>query len=206
MKTKQKGNLHLGSNVVELLLPQRRPFLMVDFIESFTPGAQPELEAGRHISANEAIFGGHFPAMHIWPGTFTIEGLGQTSALLMAILILHRTADAAGDDPQAKLGELRNLHLGYRLHPGHRAEQSAAFLTYLRSGSASLAIGGSVDMKFLRPVFAGQRLDYRSRLIGELDNMMRFACEASVDGTLVASGMLSGALIDAMPVPAPRLP
>jgi 3-hydroxymyristoyl/3-hydroxydecanoyl-(acyl carrier protein) dehydratase len=62
-------------------------------------------------------------------------------------------------------------------------------------------MGGSVEVKFLRPVFAGQRLDYRSSLLGEMGDMMRFAVEASVDDVPVARGTMSGAR-----VPSPQLP
>src|SRR6185436_1395713 len=93
MTSSANSRLRLGSNVVELLLPQKRPFLMVDFVSAFRSTPVPALESGRHVSANETFFDGHFPGMHIWPGTLTIEGLGQTSALLMSILAMRRLAE-----------------------------------------------------------------------------------------------------------------
>ena len=194
-----QGNLRLGSNVVELLLPQSRPFLMVDFVDSFHADPAPTLDAGRHISANEAYFDGHFPGMHIWPGTLTIEGMGQTSALLMTVLMMRRAAAAEGADPELAMSRLRNLDLGYRMHPGHRADDAADLLQRMRAEPPWLAIGASIEVKFLRPVFAGQRLDYRSRLTGEVGNMMRFDVEAVVDGTPVAKGTLSGARVSRPP-------
>lgn len=194
-----QGNLRLGSNVVELLLPQSRPFLMVDFVDSFHADPAPTLYAGRHISANESFFDGHFPGMHIWPGTLTIEGMGQTSALLMAILMMRRAAEAEGRDAEIALSGLRNLDMGYRMHPGHRKHDAAELLQRMRAEPPWLAIGASIEVKFLRPVFAGQRLDYRSRLTAEVGNMMRFAVEAVVDGTPVAQGALSGARVTRPP-------
>lgn len=193
------GNLRFGSNVIGLLLPQSRPFLMVDFVDSFHAEPAPTLDAGRHISANEPVFDGHFPGMHIWPGTLTIEGMGQTSALLMAILMMRRAAEAEGLDPAAVLAGLRNLDMGYRLHPGHRRDEAAEMLRRLRAEPPWLAIGASVEVKFLRPVFAGQRLDFRSRLTAEVGNMMRFAVEAVVEGTPVAQGTLGGARVNRPP-------
>ena len=190
-----QGNLRLGSNVVELLLPQSRPFLMVDFVDSFHADPAPTLDAGRHISANEAYFDGHFPGMHIWPGTLTIEGMGQTSALLMTILLMRRAMVAEGADPELAMAGLRNLDMGYRMHAGHRPDDAARLIARLRSEPPWLAIGASIEVKFMRPVFAGQRLDYRSRLVAEVGNMMRFDVEAVVDGTPVAKGTLSGARV-----------
>lgn len=199
MKTSSKGNLRLGSNVIELLLPQKRPFLMVDFVSAFHAAPAPMLEAGRHVTANEAYFDGHFPGMHVWPGTLTIEGLGQSSALLMGILAMRRTAEEAGIDPDIVLSRLRNLDLGFRMHPGHRADDAIDLVQRIRSEPPWLAIGASVEIKFLNPVFAGQRLDYQTTLSGEVGNMMRFEVEASVDGTPVVSGTLTGARVARSP-------
>lgn len=188
-------DLRLGSNLVELLLPQKRPFLMVDAVRGFTPSPKPVLEASRQISANELYFDGHFPGMHVWPGTLTIEGLGQTSALLMGIIAMRRVAEADGLDPDVVLARLNNLDRGFRMHPGHDAKDALDLVHRIRSEPPWLAIGASVDVKFLRPVFAGQRLDYVSELAGEVSNMMRFDVEALVDGTPVVSGTLTGARI-----------
>jgi 3-hydroxyacyl-[acyl-carrier-protein] dehydratase len=201
----KRGNLRLGSNVVELLLPQKRPFLMVDFTDSWKALPRPMLTAGRHITANDPVFAGHFPALHTWPGTHTIEGLGQTSALLMAILLMRRAMEAEDIDPDVVLGRLKQVDMGYRLHPGYRQEEARQLLDRLAAMPPALALGGSVEMRFLQPVFAGCRLDYRSTLLGEIGDLMRFDVEATVDGAVVAKGTMSGArvLLSQAPV---RLP
>lgn len=195
MTPTNKGNLRLGSNVVELLLPQRRPFLMVDCVGAFHQQPAPLIEASRHISANEAYFDGHFPGLHVWPGTLTIEGLGQTATILMMLLAIRRATQDLGSDPEAALEELRNLERGFRLHPGYRAADAPALIERLRPLQTFLAVGASADMKFLRPVFAGQRLDYRVVLTEDFGDKVRFEVEASVDGAPVASGILVGARI-----------
>ena len=124
------GALQLGSNVVELLLPQRRPMLMVDRVEVFEAGPPPTLHASRHISANEIFFDGHFPGMHLWPGCLTIEGMGQTGVLLVVVLAIRDGMAVAGEDPDRGLDALRNLDLGYRMHPGYRPDDAARFRFY----------------------------------------------------------------------------
>jgi len=195
MNPNKSGNLKLGSNVVEILLPHRRPFLMVDFVQTFLSGPPPIVEAGRHITANDPIFAGHFPGLHLWPGAFTIEGLGQTSVLLLAILQLQRAAEAEGNDPGTALNELRNLDLGFRLQPGYRPDESLELVRKVRSARSQIAIGTSVQMKFMHPVFAGQQLDYRVMLTGLHDAGMRFDAEARVEGVVVASGIMMGAAV-----------
>lgn len=193
MSREAKGNLRLGSNVIELLLPQKRPFLMVDGVQAFHAGPRPSLQSCRHITSNETYFDGHFPGLHLWPGTLTIEGMGQSSALLMAILAMRREAEQSGLDADSMLGRLRNLDLGFRMHPGHKPDDADDLMRRIRSEPPWLAIGASVDVKFLKPVFAGQRLDFRTTLSGEVGNMMRFEVEAAVDDVPVAAGVMTGA-------------
>ena len=130
---KKPGTLRLGSNVVELLLPHRRPFLLVDAIYAYEREPMPRLLAGRLITANEDIFRGHFPSLHLWPGTYTQEGLGQSCYLLGGLIGLQKGWTALGEDPEDVLKELRNLELGFRLQAGYRPEASTRLLERLRS-------------------------------------------------------------------------
>jgi 3-hydroxymyristoyl/3-hydroxydecanoyl-(acyl carrier protein) dehydratase len=195
MRSPSKGNLRLGSNVVELLLPQRRPFLMVDFVRAYRPEPVPVMEAGRHISANESYFAGHFPGLYIWPGSLTIEGLGQTAALLMLVHGMRRDVEREGGDPDTVLRALEDLERGFTLHPGYKGDGLSQFLTRLRRHAGQLAVGAAVEMKFRQPVFAGQRLDYRVQWTEDFGDMVRVEAEASVGGAVVASGSLTGARI-----------
>ena len=170
--------------------------LMVDFVTSFTPGAVPILEAGRHVSLNETIFEGHFPGLPIWPGALTIEGLGQTATLLRAIATAYRHFERSGRDPDEALEAFRNLDRGARMHPGYRADEARAFVRALREHAPRLAVGASVEMKFVQPVFAGCRLDYRAEWTDDLGDLMRFSVEASVEGRTVAKGTITGANVD----------
>lgn len=186
------GGLSFGSNVVELLLPQRRPMLMVDRVDAFAVEPSPTLTASRYVSANEIFFEGHLPGLHLWPGCLTIEGMGQTGQLLVAILAVRRAMVDGGRPADAALEALANLDLGFRLHPGYRADDAAAFLAGLRGLGPSLGLAAAVDVKLVHPVFAGQRLDYRATLVGELGDMVRLDVEASVGKATVAHGAMTG--------------
>jgi 3-hydroxyacyl-[acyl-carrier-protein] dehydratase len=189
------GALALGSNVVELLLPQRRPMLMVDRIEAFEAAPRPALEASRHVSANELFFEGHFPGLHLWPGCLTIEGMGQTAQLLVAVLAIRALHAEAGGEAGDALAALANLERGFTLHPAYDAARGEDFLRRRRElGGPSLALGAAVDVKLLGPVFAGQKLDYRAELEAEHGDLMRFRVEAATGGVPVARGTMTGSL------------
>ncbi len=193
MKVRGKRNLKLGSNVIQMLLPHRKPFLMVDTIESYERTPTPFLHASRSISSNEDVFTGHFPQLHLWPGVYTIEGLGQSSNLLMILLGLQKIFEEQGKDPEEALKALRNLELGFKLLPGVQLKKNENQFKQLKKENVPIAVSGSVDMKFLHPVFAGQRLDYLVTLTHELSKISRFDVEAQVSGKTVARGFMTGA-------------
>lgn len=193
MKRAGGGELRLGAGVVELLVRQRRPLLMVDFVAAFERQPVPRLRAGRHVTMNEAFFDGHFPDVPIWPGALTMEGLGQSCTILTVLTVLCRTAEAEGHDPGTILDALRNLDRGYRLHPGYRPDDLPPLLDRLRSGDLPLTVGAAVELKFLQPVVPGCRLDYEVAWEETFGDLLRFAVEAAVDGTPVARGTLTGA-------------
>jgi len=185
--------LQFGSNVIELILPQRRPMLMVDQVTGFRATPKPRLEASRYISANEIFFAGHFPGLHLWPGCLTIEGMGQTSALLVALMAIRDGFTKSGRTPDDALDALRNLDLGFRMHPGFRQANAETFLAEMKKHRAAVSVGAAVDVKLLKPVYAGQRLDYVATIEHNVGELMRFGVEASVNGAAVASGTMTGA-------------
>ncbi len=200
---KQLTPLSLGADVVSRLLPHRRPFLMVDAVEAYARAPRPALRAARSISANEPIFEGHFPGLALWPGVYTIEGMGQTCNLLRILIELERGFVAAGREADEVTRSLENLELGYRFHPGFRPDSSARLAEVLRSdlGEPMTRIGVSVavDVKLLHPVFAGERLVYTVTQTHVVDDFIRFDVLAEVGGRAVARGTMSGAMGASLP-------
>jgi 3-hydroxyacyl-[acyl-carrier-protein] dehydratase len=193
-----KRELSLGPAVVQRLLPHRRPFLMVDTIESYERGSRPTMTASRHISANEQVFDGHFPGLPLWPGVYTIEGLGQTGNLLAIVEYIERGLVERAIEPDSLLDALCNFELGARLHPGHRptidVELERMLTTALPTPASSLGVSARVDVKLMAPVFAGQKLDYEVQRTHFIDSMLRFNVRATVAGREVAKGVMVAAL------------
>jgi 3-hydroxyacyl-[acyl-carrier-protein] dehydratase len=186
--------LELGPDVVQRLLPHRRPLLLVDRILGFEPDSErPALWATRHISANEEVFAGHFPDLHLWPGIYTVEGLGQSCHLLQALLELRQICGERGLSFDGVLRALQSLELGYRLKPTPAAE-TARVLAELGDPPRRVGLSAGIEMRFLEPVFAGQCLKYHVVHTHAVERFIRFEVQASVDQRCVARGVLTGAL------------
>lgn len=188
--TERPSRLELGAQVVELLLPHSPPLLMVDRVVAFSGGPRPSLIATRCISANEPALAGHFRSLKIWPGIFTIEGMGQSCQLLMTIDAIADRFVAEGSTDGDALAALRNLDAGYRLEPGYRAAEGEALLQRLKATAGDLGLSASVDVRFLRPVFPGCRLEYRVSRTHDAQGVLRFDVEAVVGGGVVARGRM----------------
>lgn len=191
-----KQELRLGPDVVMRLIPHRRPFLMVDNVEAYERGDKPRLWASRLVTANEPVFEGHFPALCLWPGVYTIEGMGQASNLLALVHFVERALCAQGQPEELFVDGLRNFELGARLHPGFRpalAQQIDALLSQaLPTPASRMGLSAAVDVKLIAPVFAGQRIDYLVTLTHTLDRLLRFDVRAEVAGREVARGVMKG--------------
>jgi 3-hydroxyacyl-[acyl-carrier-protein] dehydratase len=193
--------LDLGPDVIERLIPHRRPFVMVDRVRAYARTPSPTLRAQRHVSANEPVFDGHFPGLHLWPGVYTIEGLGQATNLLFVLEAILREYEGRGLTMADALEDFRHLEQSRRLSPGHRPERAKAALDRLSQKALDVrgAMAAAVDIKLLRPVFAGQTLDYEVTLTHVVDALTRCEVVASVDGHEVAKGVLKGAVGVPMP-------
>lgn len=197
-KPREEHRLEIGPDVIERLIPHRRPLIMVDRVRGFENGERPTLWASRHISANEPVFDGHFPGLHLWPNIYTQEGLGQCTLLLEVLLWLVERAEGHGGDVGAVCEALANLERGHRLHGSFDPEPSRLLETI--GGAPPLGLSGSVQMRFVEPVFAGQMLEYCVRRTQRVEERIaRTEVEACVDGRLVAEGVLVG-MVSELPV------
>jgi 3-hydroxyacyl-[acyl-carrier-protein] dehydratase len=192
-----RENRGFGSDVVQLLIPHRRPFLMVDRVDTWALEPVAELRASRHVSANELVFDGHFPGWGLWPGVYTIEGMGQSCMLLA---VLKRICEAAlerglsSDDVSAAA---RELDRGFHLAPGVRPGLLDRLVESIGSPRTRIGMASTIDVKLLHPVFAGQRLDYNVCLTHDEGTVMRFDVEAAVEGRPVARGTIGSAFVEA---------
>lgn len=65
---------------IKKYLPHRYPFLLVDRVVELIENES--IVAYKNVSANEAVFNGHFPQAPIFPGVLIIEAMAQASGIL----------------------------------------------------------------------------------------------------------------------------
>ncbi len=192
-----RRDLDLGPEVIRLLLPHRRPLLLVDTVTGFAPAPTPTLLARKLVSTSEPVFDGHFPGLPLWPGVYTIEALAQTAVLLFRLLELGSA------DPEGTLRDLEALAALQRMQPGPDPSRALALRERLAEMPA-FGVLSAVDLKLTAPVFAGDVLDLRATLGAGYGGSHRVEVEAGVGRRTVARGTLTVA-VRAMPEGAPEL-
>ncbi len=191
--------LKLGADTVTMLLPHRRPFLFLDGIDGFLREPQPMLTGFKQVSSNEPVFEGHFPGLSLWPGVYTIEGLGQAVNALLVILAIVHGFERHGLGEAEALEALRALDARRRLGRRAPSEVEQRLVAQLGEPSDRVGLAGALDMKLIEPVFAGSTIAYRVTLTHVLQNARRFDVVASVRERPVARGTLTSALPASFP-------
>lgn len=153
------------------------PLALVDRITGFTNATRPELRGLKNVSINEPYFRGHFKSYPVMPGNMIAECLGQLSGYLHSFLkyaeILEKEKGLSIDDGTILFPEiLQNLELVSHLR------------TSYRGGLASH------NVKYRQPVFPGDQLCLKTRLVFQDRGFFHHAVEATVDAALVASGTI----------------
>jgi 3-hydroxymyristoyl/3-hydroxydecanoyl-(acyl carrier protein) dehydratase len=173
--------------------------LFVDFVTGYERTPRPSLRAGRHISANDPTFAGHFPELGIWPGIYTVEGLNQACNLLATISAIQKEWEGKGRDPAEVLEGLRQIDQVYELKPSLRSDSAKELLEALQSTGRTMGLSVGIDVRFTSPVFPGSRLDYVVLETHAREAAMIYEVEALVEGSVVAKGKLT--LSQGRPIP-----
>lgn len=191
--------LKLGADTVTHLLPHRRPFLFLDGIHAFAREPRPTLTGHKQVSINEPVFDGHFPGLSLWPGVYTIEGLGQTVNALLVLLAIVEGFERRARTAAEALEALRAIDARHRLRGRTPTEAELGLVQHLGQPSDRVGLAGAIDVKLTEPVFAGSTLQYRVVLTHSLSNARRFDVLATVDDRPVAQGSITSALPAAFP-------
>ena len=107
--------MELDANQIQEILPHRPPFLLVDKITDYQPGAWAK--GIKAVTVNEPFFAGHFPQYHVMPGVLILEALAQVGAV--AILSLPENQGKI-----AFFGGIKNARFKKQVRPGDVLELS----------------------------------------------------------------------------------
>ena len=130
--------MELNIEQIKEIIPHRPPFLLVDKITDFEPGAWAK--GIKAVTVNEPFFAGHFPEYHVMPGVLILEALAQVGAV--AILSLPEYKGKI-----AFFGGIKNARFKKQVRPGDVLELSCE-LTQRRGsvgfGKAVAKVDGKV--------------------------------------------------------------
>ena len=76
----------LGIEHINLLIPHRYPFLLVDRILDWEAEPERVIRAVKNVSVNEHFFQWHFPDHPVMPGVLIVEAMAQAAGALGAIM------------------------------------------------------------------------------------------------------------------------
>ena len=167
----------IGADVIEHLIPERHPMIMVDRVIDYQSSPRLQLSAERYVSANEPVFVGHFPNLKLWPGVHTIEGLRQCCVLLDVIRQLEKVEMLEG------LLELQRHHM---LQPQVDKALCQQVLDALQKICQLEQTPLRLRVKLLAPVFAGCIITYQA--YQNNSDTYCWSVKAEVNGQSVAKG------------------
>lgn len=179
--------------IIEHFLPHRPPFLMIESISGYIGGDIPALSAERPICRTEPIFSGAAPPFY-WPSVYIIEGLSQCCYLLSFLWIYEGRygANVLGEESiSAVLTNTENADGIYTLE-----QLSEIFGGSIMNAAFRIGMLASVDVEVVGRVRAGELVEYKVERTHMLENLFRFAVQASVETEVVAHGTIVGAQLE----------
>lgn len=131
--------LSCNRHTIEKIIPQREPILLVDALTGL------DLEEGaisgvRNINPADPVFKGHFPDYPVYPGSYTLEMIGQLS-LCLHYFLERKTMEVADDAAfvSALATRIWGAYFLEPILPGAKVELLAKKVDY--SGYLATAIG-----------------------------------------------------------------
>lgn len=118
--------LPLNIEQIKELLPHRYPFLLLDRVTAYDNGVS--IKGYKNVSANEALFQGHFPDNAIFPGVLICEALAQLTAVYGFLSTGHRPSEGY----LYLFAGLDNVKFKRQVVPGDRLDLEVEFVNQRR--------------------------------------------------------------------------
>lgn len=176
--------------LIELLLPHRSPFLMVDLITSYRGGKNPALHAIYTLKENDRLYFNNESNGH-WPSMYIIEGLGQACNLLIVIAALEKGLMEAGLKINS-MGEILNSLVDEE--PDEKTRVLKGFLHQrLLETYSNVGFLGSADVEITGRARQGQMISYEVQQNLAFGTLFHSSVRAYTNDNLIARGKLVSA-------------
>jgi len=103
-----------GPQEIESIIPHRSPLRLVDRLIGFDL-ARGRIAGERYMDPNDPVFIGHFPGAPLYPGTLSVEAIGQLGLCMYYFLTKNTTE--LGDDAQPVTVRATKIAASYFLQP-----------------------------------------------------------------------------------------
>jgi 3-hydroxyacyl-[acyl-carrier-protein] dehydratase len=131
--------LECGKDQIKRIIPQREPLLFIDGLTGVNLD-EGLISGFRTIDPKDPVFEGHFPGYPVYPGSFTLEMIGQLS-LCMYYFLENRRDNIAHDavPVSARATRVIGAHFLEPILPGSTITLLAKKLEY--AGFLAIGIG-----------------------------------------------------------------
>lgn len=146
--------LACNRRTIEKIIPQREPILLVDALTGLDP-EEGAISGSRLIDPADSVFKGHFPDYPVYPGSYTLEMIGQL-ALCLYYFLEEKTTEVADDAApvSARATRIWGAYFLEPIPPGAKVELLAKKVDY--SGYLATAIGQALVNDRVCCVFLGE--------------------------------------------------
>lgn len=107
-------SFNYGPQAIESIIPHRSPLRLVDRLIGFDL-ALGRIAGERYMEPGDPVFQGHFPGAPLYPGTLSVEAIGQLG--LCMYYFLTRNTTELGDDAQPVTVRATKIAASYFLQP-----------------------------------------------------------------------------------------
>jgi len=177
-------------SLIEMILPHRSPFLMVDSITLIKHGPKPSLTANFMVKDMEPLYSNNESDAH-WPSIYIIEGLGQCCNLLIVISAIEKELRKTSLSNRT----LDDVLKGLMDEEPDEATRALKEILHKRLTKTYLSIGflGSADVEITGYVRKGQVVSYEVQQNQAYGSLYHSTVRAYTDNNLIARGTLVSA-------------